>query len=176
MQADLEGKQYRKLDDSLWYVYGSAEAVGLMMAKLMNLTPESYNYAKVQGRAMQWVNFIRDLQEDNEMGRRYFPMEDLKACNLKDLSEATARKNPAAFRRLMKLELKRYQEWQDEARKGLFYIPGMLRPALTAAIDMYDWTAAQIAKDPFVVFTRKVKPTKRQVLAAGLRNIVIRTR
>jgi hypothetical protein len=36
---------------------------------------------------------------------------------------------------------------------------------------MYGWTAEQIAKDPFVVFTRKVKPSKWMVMGRALLRI-----
>ncbi|HSX29936.1 MAG TPA: phytoene/squalene synthase family protein [Candidatus Saccharimonadales bacterium] len=171
MQADLDAAQYQELDDVLGYVHGSAEVVGLMMVKIMGLTPASYQTAMLQGRAMQWINFIRDIQEDTEMGRCYFPRADFSDCGLVSLNEAEARKNPAAFRRLVRLELNRYKSWQNEARQGFGFVPGLLRPALKTAVDMYDWTAAQIAKDPFIVLERQVKPAKSQVFLRGIRNL-----
>lgn len=172
MQADLDDTQYRTLEDSLWYVHGSAEVVGLMMARIMRLPLEAYEAAKLQGRAMQWINFIRDVGEDARAGRCYFPQKDLEECGLGALDETSARANQAAFTRLMQLELRRYHAWQAEARKGFRYLPHRLRPALATAVDMYDWTAAHIANDPFVVFRHQIKPSKARVLRSGLRNIV----
>jgi 15-cis-phytoene synthase len=173
MQADLDSRAYKTLADSLGYVYGSAEVVGLMMAKLMGLSPEAYETAKMQGRAMQWINFIRDLKEDLERSRCYFPHEDLQRCGLGTLDEAVARAHPAAFKRFMRLELDRYHEWQAAADRGMHFMPGMLQTGLKTAVDMYNWTAAQIAKDPFVVFDRQVRPTKSQVLARGIKNLFV---
>jgi len=137
MQADLDGKTYQTLDDTLAYMYGSAEVVGQMMTRLMHLPPEADEYAKLQGRALQWANFIRDISEDVMLGRCYFPKTDLEQFGLSDLSERTARGKPEAFRRFIRFEAARYDDWQAEARGGLVYIPAAFRPAVTAAIDIY---------------------------------------
>ncbi|HSX32642.1 MAG TPA: phytoene/squalene synthase family protein [Candidatus Saccharimonadales bacterium] len=171
MQADLDHAEYHILDDSLRYVHGSAEVVGLMMAKIMGLSPASYQTAMLQGRAMQWINFIRDVGEDLTLGRSYFPAADIQEAGLTKLDKDNAHKDPAAFRRLIRLELRRYKDWQHEASQGFGYVPGMLRPALKTAVDMYDWTAAKIAKDPFIVFEQPVKPSKGHVFIRGIRNL-----
>jgi phytoene synthase len=127
--------------------------------------------AQAQGRAMQWINFVRDIQEDNELKRQYIPVADLKKFGLKDLGEETARENPEAFTKLIKLQLKRYQDWQTEANRGLRFIPKRLRIPLETAIDMYNWTADQIEHDPFIVYAKKVKPRKRRVIIKATTNI-----
>ena len=174
MQADVEGKTYSTFDDTLWYMYGSAEVVGLMMAKIMNLSPDAYETAKMQGRAMQYINFIRDIAEDNALGRRYIPRTELQVYGLPDLYESTAHAHPAAFKKCMRAQIQYYRDWQKFADEGLVFMSGLLRPGLRTAISMYNWTAAQIAKDPFVVFERKVKPSKRRLLRAGLASLLFR--
>lgn len=129
--------------------------------------------AKAQGRAMQWINFVRDIAEDNDLKRQYIPTADLKKFGLKDLSETTVKENPDAFHKLIELQLKRYREWQAEAEKGYAYIPTYLRVPLQTAAEGYNWTAKQIEKNPLVVFERKIKPRKRR-LALGLAKRTIR--
>jgi phytoene synthase len=130
--------------------------------------------AQMQGRAMQWINFVRDIKEDNELGRQYIPAADLKKFGLKDLREETARENPQAFEKLIALQLKRYRAWQQEANDAMRFIPKLLRAPLRTAVDMYDWTAQQIEKDPLIVYSKKVKPRKRRVLIrAGRRTLPI---
>jgi phytoene synthase len=73
MSMDLTNKNYISMKDTLEYIYGSAEVIGLMMAKILGLETESYTYACYQGRAMQYINFIRDIKEDIKLGRCYFP-------------------------------------------------------------------------------------------------------
>ena len=75
MEADLTKRIYRTEEEALEYIYGSAEVIGLFMAKIMRLPEESHPAARMLGRAMQFINFIRDVAEDTELGRRYLPLE-----------------------------------------------------------------------------------------------------
>ncbi len=62
------------------YVYGSAEAVGLMCLKVfVNGNQERYRllepYARRLGAAFQKINFLRDIYQDtNQLNRNYFPV------------------------------------------------------------------------------------------------------
>lgn len=172
MKKDIEPKPFKTLDDSLQYVYGSAEVIGLMMAKILKLPEAATNAAKAQARAMQWINFIRDINEDNELGRCYFPASDLKKFGLKDLSEETANENPDKFKKFVQFQLDRYSKWQAEAYEGISLIPERLRVPVKTAIDMYNWTARKIEKDPLIVFSKKVKPRKRQIIRKIIKNTV----
>lgn len=175
MRMDVERREYMTIDDTLEYVYGSAEVIGLMMAKILGLPEESFEAARLQGRAMQWINFLRDIAEDNELGRCYVPREDLDTYGLHDLSVEEAERQPEAFAQLMRYELQRYNEWQTAANNGFQYIPRRLLAPLRTAVDMYNWTAGEIAKDPMIVFQKKVKPQPQQVMARGLKNLLSRT-
>jgi len=160
MQADLDKKRYKTINDTLWYIYGSAEVIGLMMSKIMGLPHAALEAAKLQGRAMQFINFLRDIDEDNCLGRCYFPAEDLKRFGLTDLKYP----EEGDFDGFMRFQLDRYEQWQTEAYDGFEYIPRRLRIPLQTAVDMYNWTAREIEKDPSIVFRQKVKPKKSRVL------------
>ena len=64
MAADLTRRFYRTEAETLEYVYGSAEVIGLFMARIMRLPEEALPAARMLGRAMQFINFIRDAAED----------------------------------------------------------------------------------------------------------------
>ena len=170
MKMDIDPKPYKDLEASGKYVYGSAEVIGLMMAKILKLPEEAHESAKYQGKAMQWINFIRDIDEDNKLGRCYFPKSDLKKFGLKDLSHETAKTNPEKFRKFIGLQLDRYSKWQAKAYEGIHHIPERSRVPVKTAIDMYNWTARKIEKDPFIVFTTKIKPRKRQIIRKIIKN------
>lgn len=172
MESDLLPAPHKTLKDSQDYIYGSAGVIGLMMARIMGLPSEANECALAQGNAMQWVNFIRDIDEDNGLGRSYFPSSEIKKFGLKNLSKAEAHKKPEQFQAFVQFQIDRYREWQAEANQGFRYIPRRLRIPLKTAVSMYDWTAREIEKDPFVVFRRKVKPSKLRVFAAAAWNIV----
>ncbi|MFP4300736.1 MAG: squalene/phytoene synthase family protein, partial [Spirochaetaceae bacterium] len=167
MEMDLVKKRHLTIQESLEYIYGSAEVIGLFMAKLMQLPEHSYRAAQMLGRAMQYINFIRDIDEDNELGRTYLPLSE---SNLPDLTVQTAREHPSEFRSFLSAQLERYRRWQAEAEEGYRFIPKRYLVPIKTAGDMYNWTAATIATDPFVVYSRKVKPRRGRILAQVVRN------
>lgn len=171
MEMDIRPKKYYSINDSLRYVHGSAEVIGLMMAKMMSLPEEAMEAAAAQGRAMQWINFIRDIAEDTELRRQYFPHKEMREYGLVDLNEKTAKENPQAFKDFIGLQLKRYQGWQKEADRGMELIPKRNRLPVQVAADSYKWTAKQIEKDPFIVYQRKVKPGKLRIFGSAFTHI-----
>lgn len=168
MKMDIDRREYKTLEDTLEYIYGSAEVIGLFMAKILDLPEDSHEFAKMQGRAMQFINFIRDIHEDIDLGRRYFPERDLKKFGLTSLGKEEAEKNLDAFKQFIELQIARYEEWQQEADKGLRFIPKRLRVAVKTAVDGYNWTADEIRKNPMIIYEKKVKPRKRHLVLRGL--------
>ncbi len=175
MEADLTKRLYRTEEEAIEYIYGSAEVIGLFMAKIMRLPEESYHAARMLGRAMQFINFIRDVAEDTGLGRRYLPLEREGKSRLevpdnwlptRDWAMAHADQWSA----FVQEHVARYAEWQAEAEAGYSFMPWRARLAVRTAGDMYKWTARQIAKDPFVVFERKVKPKKSRIVWQALWN------
>ena len=175
MEADLTKRIYRTEAEALAYVYGSAEVIGLFMAKIMRLPDEAQHAARMLGRAMQFINFIRDAAEDAAMGRRYLPLErggvrllDVPADWLP--TRVWAQAHPGEWTAFLRGHLERYAAWQAEAEAGYRFIPRRPRLAVRTAGDMYNWTARQIAADPFVVFERQVKPKKWRIVLQALWN------
>ena len=175
MEADLSKRFYRTETEMLEYVYGSAEVIGLYMAKIMRVPAEAQFAAQRLGRAMQVINFIRDAAEDAGLGRRYLPLErdGVRLLDVPDdwlPSREWAQAHPAEWTAFLRGHLERYAAWQAEAEAGYRFIPRRPRTAVRTAGDMYNWTARRIAADPFVVFERQVKPKKGRILLQALWN------
>lgn len=168
MQSDIGGAKYETVTDLLNYIYGSAEVIGLMMARIMGLPPEADEAAQLQGRAFQLLNFIRDIDEDNALGRSYFPSEEIGRFGLSDMSKSVAMKNKEKFNEFVRFEINRYKKWQIEAQAGYKYIPRRLRIPLQTAREMYGWTAQCIEQNPTIVFQKKVKPSKPRVISKAI--------
>ncbi len=156
MEMDLTKQRYETIEETLHYVYGSAEVIGLMMAKIMDLDPQSYPCAQYLGRAMQYINFIRDIEEDLTLGRTYLPLGN---SPLERLNYDYVSKKKDAFEELIRTNIGLYYQWQHEAEKGFVYIPKRYLIPIKTASDMYRWTAERIYRDPLLVFQRKVKPS-----------------
>jgi phytoene synthase len=170
MEMDLGGdgrKQYDRLEDTLEYIYGSAEVIGLFMSKIMDLPLEAYFHAGRLGRAMQYINFIRDIDEDRRLGRRYLPLE---GSGLHSLEPDHVRQHPAEFAAFLERHLELYRGWQREAEEGYRFLPRPYRIPIKTAGDMYNWTARVIQRRPLVVFERQVKPSRGRILLQVLAN------
>lgn len=173
MRSDLNHKKCKTLSDTLLYMYGSAEVVGLMMAQLLNLSPKSHPYAKYLGRSMQYINFLRDIEEDNGLKRQYIPQEFLKKNGLLSLNKKVVAQNQENFIKLMHTEIKRYLKWQKEAEKGYKYIPYRYLIPIKTASDMYNWTAHQMYNDPLRVYEQKIKPSKLRIYFTIFKNSIL---
>jgi phytoene synthase len=156
MEMDLTKQRYETIEETLHYVYGSAEVIGLMMAKIMDLDPQSYPCAQYLGRAMQYINFIRDIEEDLTLGRTYLPLGN---SPLERLNCDYVRKRKDAFVEFIRTNIGLYYQWQQEAERGFVYIPKRYLIPIKTASDMYRWTAERIYREPLIVFQRKVKPS-----------------
>ena len=87
MEQDLHKTQYHTYAEYSGYIYGSAEAVGLMCLNVFckgdkALIAKLTTSAKALGSAFQKINFLRDLKEDfHLLNRSYFPGIDLNDMN-----------------------------------------------------------------------------------------------
>lgn len=169
MEQDLKKKEYETYKELENYMYGSAEVIGLMIAKILKLSSKSYPYAKQLGKAMQLINFIRDIQEDKELGRTYLPKEEFKRNSVKYLPPRTKREEEA-FKKIIQSNIKKYRLIQKNAEKGYKYMNKKERIAIKTAADNYIWTAKKIENNPMIIFRKKVKPSKLRVLIKGIQN------
>jgi phytoene synthase len=156
MEMDLTKGRYETIEETLHYVYGSAEVIGLMMAKIMDLDPQSYPFAQYLGRAMQYINFIRDIEEDLTLGRTYLPLGD---SGLERLDRDYIMGRQDVFCEFIRTHIGLYRQWQQEAERGFAYIPRRCLIPIKTASDMYQWTAQRIYRDPLIVFQKKIKPS-----------------
>jgi phytoene synthase len=172
MEMDLTKKTYHSIDDTLEYIYGSAEVIGLFMAKILGLTQKAYDHAKYLGRAMQYINFVRDINEDNILNRLYFPKEDLNRFHLENLTYDYVKDHKESFIQFIDHQLDRYCGWQEWAEIGYNYIPKRYLIPIKTASEMYKWTARKIYEDPFIIYQIKVKPMISQIIASTFYNMV----
>jgi len=172
MEMDLVKSDYETMEELLVYIHGSAEVIGLMMAKIMQLPDEALQTAQMLGRAMQYINFLRDLDEDLHLNRKYLPKSEWSKNGMNELSKEEAFKDKQAFISFYKTQINQYKQWDDQARKGFAFLPKRFRVPIKTASDMYGWSAKKIDQNPLVVFEKKMKPPKWLVLFTGIKNIV----
>lgn len=168
MKADLYKAKYETLRELELYMYGSAEVIGLLLCRIMQISPKGYPAARLLGRGMQYANILRDIAEDYKLGRQYLPQEVLNIHCLKELTPQSIKKNPEEFAQLFAEEVERYLVWKNEAERGFVYLPLALRIPVAAASMMYTWTVTELQKNPSKVLAQQLKPSKWRVVRAVL--------
>lgn len=161
MRSDLSKKKYNSYQELEKYMYGSAEVIGFMMAKILDLPSKAMKAAALQGKAMQFVNFIRDVREDEEWGRNYLGYT------------IGQKKDPEIWKTYVQEQIKKFWQLQEEAERGYRYITKKHLIPIKTAAEMYKWTAQQIYQDPALVWKKKLKPHRVRVLFHAIKNSVI---
>lgn len=172
MERDLSQDTYPSLDELKEYMYGSAEVIGLMLCRILNVSEDAYEGARSLGRGMQYINFLRDITEDHEYGRTYIPQSRLKEYGLSDVTRSAAKSNPAGFKELIRDETRRGRQWLNRGRNDFDALPRRARISVATATDMYEWTANQIQSNPFIVYEDKVEPSMYHILFTGIKNSI----
>jgi phytoene synthase len=172
MESDITKSRYKSIDETINYMYGSAEVIGLYMAKIMSLPDEALYHAKYLGRSMQYINFIRDIAEDLTLNRIYMPEKEMEKFGINKLEYEYVKKIPEKFIIFIHNQLRYYCQWQRIAEEGYKYIPKRYLIPIKTASEMYKWTANQIYNDPFVIYCKKVKPMIKQIITTTFLNIV----
>ena len=173
MEMDITKSTYKNLDELMIYLYGSSEVIGLFMARILDLHEYSFTAARHLGRAMQFINFIRDISEDLVLGRVYFSQEDLEEFKLPSLTLKDTKERPKEFKEFIQKQLDTYFDWQKKAEEGFSYIPKRYLIPIKTASDMYNWTGKTISKDPFIVYKRKVKPSISRIVSTIAYNSIL---
>lgn len=123
MEMDIRVTEYQTYEDVRQYMYGSAAVVGRMMTYVLGYTDEAaFARAEALGYAMQWTNFLRDINEDwQERKRVYVPQDRLRAHGLSTQDIAEQRFSPA-FARFMTEEIARADALYAEAELGMMQL------------------------------------------------------
>lgn len=172
-EIDLKNKHYQTYQDLEKFLYGVSEVVGILMAKILKLSPKSYPPAKKLGKAMQIINIIRDISEDYKMGKIYLPKDDLKKFNLKT-SDLFQEKPSKKIRLLIHFELKRAFNLYKQAQKGFNYFDKKNLLPVKIASDLYYLLGKKIAKNPEKIFNKeKIKLTFFEIIYTILKNLFL---
>ncbi|WP_432511911.1 phytoene/squalene synthase family protein [Kineococcus sp. SYSU DK001] len=175
MRMDITETGYATYDDLRRYVYGSAAVIGLQMLPILEpLTPDAAARAQALGEAFQLTNFVRDVGEDLDRGRVYFPAEDLDRFGLtrEDLFAARAAgRTPGPVRELLAHEAQRTRELYAFAEPGLSMVHPTSRDCLRTAYLLYGGILDEVEAAGYDVLGRRVRvglPRRLAVAVPGL--------
>ncbi len=136
-RMDVEGRQYRKLSDTLDYCYHVAGVVGVMMAGLMGVQKEdALDRASDLGIAFQLTNISRDIFDDAAIGRVYLPSEWLEKFDLDGANLGDSEKRQTIYQMALLL-LEEADKYYASARFGYSALPLRARWSIASAARIY---------------------------------------
>ena len=104
---------------------------------------------------MQLTNILRDVQEDAQMGRVYFPQDEMAAFGVSE-EQLFQGKPDENFRAFMQFHVARAHKYYLEAEKGLLFISPDARVALRLCLVYYREILEEIEKKDYDVFSSRV--------------------
>jgi len=158
-RMDLEQQRYATYEDLRVFCYRVASCVGLMMCHVIGFSnPQLEGVAKQHaielGLAMQLTNILRDVGDDLDLGRIYFPREDMDRFGYGE-QDLRDHKRTKPFRDLMHFEAQRARAYYASAMPGI----AMLRPegrfAVEIAAKVYSGILREIERSNYDVFSRR---------------------
>ncbi|MGZ4839806.1 MAG: phytoene/squalene synthase family protein [Terriglobales bacterium] len=164
--------RYQTFEELRQYCYGVASVVGLVCIKIFGYQdPAAEPMAERCGLAFQLTNIIRDVKEDVDMGRVYFPQEDLAQCGLTAADLAAANVDAARIRPLLAMEADRARDCYRSGEELIPMVNEDSQPALWVLITIYRRLLEKIAANQYDVFRERVRltvPEKLTVLGKGM--------
>jgi len=83
MDMGEQALRFETWEDLNRYVHGVAGCVGEVILTILGYSgPEAKKYAENLGRHVQYLNIMRDLEEDRSLGRVYVPQEFIRQTGL----------------------------------------------------------------------------------------------
>ncbi|MCS7200812.1 MAG: phytoene/squalene synthase family protein [Patescibacteria group bacterium] len=154
MEMDFRIKRYQTWQDLERYIYGSAEVIGLMLAKIFGVIKESaYEQARKLGYAMQMTNFLRDFGDDYfKRDRIYFPQEELRKFNISEESIAIDEN----FIQFVKQQISKIRKIYEEANSGISLIKHKkCRLAVSLSSSLYANILRKIEKNKYDIIHKR---------------------
>ena len=119
MQMDLQYQGYQTFEDLRLYCHCVASTVGLLAVEIFGIqNPQTLEYARNLGTALQLVNIIRDVGEDAKRGRIYIPEEELNRFSVPSNALATQQYSEN-FSALMQFQSVRARTYYEKALQSL---------------------------------------------------------
>jgi phytoene synthase len=160
---DLEQSTYRDFAELRGYCEKVAGAVGLACVPVYG--SDDTEHAMTLGIALQLINIMRDVDEDQQLGRVYLPQDELAAFGVEELAPSPQ------FRELMAFEAERARTYLAEGLRLLDSLDRRSALCVGTFAGLYRETLDRIEANDFDVFGQKTRlsaPRKLAVVARGL--------
>jgi 15-cis-phytoene synthase len=175
MAMDLTVTSYPTYDDLLDYMEGSAAVIGTMMLPILGShdPAAAREPARQLGLAFQLTNFIRDVAEDLDRGRRYLPDEDLARFGVTP-SELGEQRSTPQIKALIRYEVSRAREHYRAAAPGIPLLSPGSQACMRTAFRLYGGILDEVVTADYDVFTRRATVPNRRRAAVAVRSLLTR--
>lgn len=138
------------------YMRGSAGAVGMIMAPLLDTPAELHPAVAKLGSAFQLANFIRDVKEDYALDRIYLPADELvrHGVSIQDIAQ---RRSSDGLRSLLAAEVDRARSMFASSRSLDHALPASVRPGVHVARSVYERILDRIEALDFDILASPVR-------------------
>ena len=150
-------RRVETFDELYRYCYHVASVVGLTIIHIFGFhDPKALELAEKCGLAFQLTNILRDVREDAENDRVYWPAEDLRRFGVtpEDLRRATL---TPALKKMLEFEAQRARAYYDESRPLIGLVDPGSRASLRALIGIYSRLLDKIVAADCDVMSQRVR-------------------
>lgn len=167
VEMDFTINRYATWEELHRYCYRVASMVGLLCTSVFGAKPhpEAERFAVDLGVALQIVNIMRDVREDAERGRVYFPRDELTACGLTP-EDILACRYDERFVALMRRQGERAHEYFASGRRLLGLLDLRSRMCVNVLQGVYAEILKRIEARRYDVLSERVALSGREKLVA----------
>ena len=170
-KQDVVKKNYENFDEVLDYCKRSANTVGRILLELFNVKEkEAFIYSDKICTALQLTNFYQDTVIDIEMGRNYYPQNEMQLLNVTKKMFELKENNPN-IKTLLKHNVERTQALYDEGKNLLKYLRGRFKIEIKWTIAGGEKVLDKIRKNDYDVFAQRPKLDKMDFISLFIKSI-----
>ena len=169
-QRDLLPARFEDFEQLHRYCHQVAGVVGLASIHIWGFDgrADTEALAVARGVALQLTNILRDLREDAARGRIYLPRTDLRRMNVTE-EDLLRGRGGEPFRRLMRFEIERAEEFYEKSRALESRVSADSRPTLIAMTEIYHRLLRAVAVEPERILHSRVSLSVWSKLRIGWR-------
>src|SRR5439155_9299101 len=162
---DLEQTRYATFDELRSYCEKVAGAVGVACVAVYG--SDDVERALTLGIALQLINIMRDVAEDDALGRVYLPQDELERFGVVELGRVTPQ-----WQALMAFQARRARAHLDEGLRLLDSLDRRSALCVSIFAGLYRGQLDRMEENGFDVFERSCRLSTRAKLAVVARGLV----
>lgn len=160
MEMDLTPHQYADFNELSLYCYRAAGVVGLLTIEILGYqNPNTTEYAKNLGIALQLINILRDVKEDITRGRIYLPQDELAQFNVSQAMLLSAQ-NTTQIRSLFAFQATRAEQYYQQALATLDPADRYAQRTALIMAEIYHALLKKIQSQHYPVLKKRVRISK----------------